>query len=376
MTGLQRGVCSVQHADALPEAAAACALLERVRRNAEAVLRARGWRVLELVELCCCKVAPESGRANVAGWCMPAGDGSTAKRIALRLRQPKGRGHGLLPFEEILGTMMHEMAHIVHMKHSAAFYQLMDELSRQWEQLEASGRVLDETGFPTIGGHRLSVEQHNPGSAEGRARALAAAEKRARLSGLMGRPGGRLLGHGQCLGWVQLSPRERAARAAERRAAEASHGFGDDELPEFVMPLMPSTPTQLGTRAPAQASGAAQVADGYAPRSRSRTRGCTKCTSCRRDVESLVSLCGECGSSGASRRCSVSPAQEVVCNGSSGYEDAELQMALAQSQAALVNEEKLAMRAAIAASRVEVSVRGWVDAPVVLLSSSDEEGCA
>eukprot|EP00444_Apocalathium_aciculiferum_P045570 CAMPEP_0183526546 /NCGR_PEP_ID=MMETSP0371-20130417/21399_1 /TAXON_ID=268820 /ORGANISM="Peridinium aciculiferum, Strain PAER-2" /LENGTH=176 /DNA_ID=CAMNT_0025725915 /DNA_START=64 /DNA_END=590 /DNA_ORIENTATION=- len=161
------GVLQVEHATALPEADRARALLDDVRRHAEPVLRARGWRVRRLAELCCCKAAPESGKsANVAGWCLPAGDGQTAQTIALRLRKPKGGGHGLLPFESLFETMLHEMAHIVHSRHSPAFFELMDELRVEWEGLLAKGHVLDAAGFPLIGGSRMTFAAHNPTSTE------------------------------------------------------------------------------------------------------------------------------------------------------------------------------------------------------------------
>ena len=130
----------------------------------------------------------------MAGWCIAAGDAKTANRIALRLRAPKGKGHGILPFEEVFGTMLHELTHIIHTKHTAAFYELMDELSRQWEQLEASGHVLDESGFPTVGGHRVDPMNHNPSAAEAAKFQALAAEKRMRMNQLMGsgKLGGRL----------------------------------------------------------------------------------------------------------------------------------------------------------------------------------------
>eukprot|EP00438_Fugacium_kawagutii_P033734 Skav220014 [mRNA] locus=scaffold947:329536:330591:+ [translate_table: standard] len=224
-------VHAVHHASALPDASSALALLERVKRNAEALLRARGWSVLSLVELCCCKVAPEKTAGHVEGWCIPAGDCKTAERIAIRLRTPKGKGHHVLDFESVFGTMLHELAHIVHSKHTPAFYQLMDELQNQWERLEASGQVLDEHGFPTVGGHRVDTSQHNPSTGHARALALAAAEKRERLNGIMS---SQRLG-GKRSDWESLPPRERAARAAERRAREAALGFGEEEEPQNVL---------------------------------------------------------------------------------------------------------------------------------------------
>lgn len=221
------GIQEVQHAESLPEASLAILLLERVRRNAEAILLARHWRVLALVELCCCKAAPEKTAAHVAGWCIPAGDGMTAQKIAIRLRRPKGKGHQLLSFEDVFGTMLHELAHIVHSKHTPAFYRLMDELQAQWEELEASGQVLDERGFPTVGGQRMDSSRHNPSPQKARALALAAAERR-RVA-----PRPTPLGYGhEPSSWRSLPPRERAARAAERRASDATRGFGEEELPE------------------------------------------------------------------------------------------------------------------------------------------------
>eukprot|EP00434_Breviolum_minutum_P017353 symbB.v1.2.015320.t1/scaffold1138.1/size205980/19 len=225
-------VHALHYATALPDASSARVLLERVKRNAEALLRARGWSVLSLAELCCCKVAPEKTAAHVAGWCIPAGDCKTAQRIAIRLRTPKGKGHSLLDFESVFGTMLHELAHIVHSKHTPAFYQLMDELQDEWERLEAAGHVLDEQGFPTVGGRRIDT-RHNPTVVEGHALALAAAEKRERLGKMMSSG---QLGYGnEPASWRTLPARERAARAAERRAKEAALGFGEEELPENLL---------------------------------------------------------------------------------------------------------------------------------------------
>ena len=193
--------------------------------------------MLSLVELCCCKVAPEKTAAQVAGWCIPAGDCRTAEKIAIRLRTPKGKGHCLLDFESVFGTMLHELAHIVHSKHTPAFYQLMDELQKDWERLEAAGQVLDEQGFPTVGGQRIDAS-HNPSTLHVRALALAAAEKRARVNGIMS---SQKLGYGNEPNWKKLLPRERAARAAERRAIEAALGFGDEEEPHAVTTASAST---------------------------------------------------------------------------------------------------------------------------------------
>lgn len=118
-------------------------LLERVRRNAQPLLRAHGWIVQELVELCCCSAAPESAQAGTSCWCLATSEG-TALRIALRLRNPKT--HELLQFEQVFGAMLHAMCHIRHGQHSAQFHLLQDRLHGQWERLMAAGATVDVAG--------------------------------------------------------------------------------------------------------------------------------------------------------------------------------------------------------------------------------------
>eukprot|EP00931_Biecheleriopsis_adriatica_P045984 TRINITY_DN26374_c0_g1_i1.p1 TRINITY_DN26374_c0_g1~~TRINITY_DN26374_c0_g1_i1.p1 ORF type:complete len:364 (+),score=79.03 TRINITY_DN26374_c0_g1_i1:57-1148(+) len=353
-------VHSVQHASSLPDANAARDLLERVRRSAEALLRARSWRVLSLVELCCCKEAPEKSAASVAGWCRPVGDSATAERIALRLRHPKGKGHGLLPFEEVFGTMIHELTHIVHMKHSAAFYQLMDELQTQWEQLEASGKVLDEAGFPTVGGQRVTDSAHNPRTAsDGRAKALEAAEARARR---FQNWGSGTLGHGRTPGadWARLSPRERAARAAERRAAEAARGLGDDELPDNHRSGFGAS--VLGTKTPEPRS------DAELGKRKICSRFRCNCGLVHTNAESEPSAAKQTPSSAEGRRSDVEAEEERL-----------LQLAMAASldggsgakRSAPHSEEEAVLQAVLAASAAES--RACPAGATIVLSDDETE---
>lgn len=230
-------VLAVEHAATLPSADAALDMLQQIRRHAEPVLKARGWRVNRLVEMCCCKVAPESGKPpNVAGWCRPKGDKQTSLTIALRLRTTKSKGHNLLPFESLFETMLHEISHIMLSKHTQKFFQLMDTLKGEWEDLLMQGKVLDAKGFPVVGGGQSFGGPQwisPPSSGEARQLAAAAADSRgARAPAAEGPQQGRRLGG--AARWNKLSPRERAALAAERRAAEAARGLGDDEEPAEV----------------------------------------------------------------------------------------------------------------------------------------------
>jgi hypothetical protein len=49
--------------------------------------------------------------------------------VKLRLR-PDGRDHEFIPYEEVLDTMLHELAHNARGPHDAQFYKLWDELRK------------------------------------------------------------------------------------------------------------------------------------------------------------------------------------------------------------------------------------------------------
>ena len=53
--------------------------------------------------------------------------GTTA--IKLRLR-PAGRPNNFYGFEVVLGSMLHELSHIVHRHHQPPFWKFLDELTR------------------------------------------------------------------------------------------------------------------------------------------------------------------------------------------------------------------------------------------------------
>ena len=118
--------------------------------------------------------------------------------------------------------MWHEMAHIVHGNHSAAFYQEMDDIARHYELIKSKGQLVGLDGFPIGGGRNADPQRHNPSRAEGRA------------AGAQGRRGpgeeaARVMGGGRLGGGAahkKLAPREAAARAAERRAQDARNGLG------------------------------------------------------------------------------------------------------------------------------------------------------
>ena len=214
-------VWKVEEIKKIPNSDEARKLLLRVKEHADNVLKARGWKVKRLIEICCCERKNMGTNLGVGGWCRGDGPGA-AHTIALRLRRP--RSHDFVSFEHCLKVMWHEMAHIVHGNHSAAFYQEMDDIARHYELIKSKGQLVGLDGFPIGGGRNADPQRHNPSRAEGRAAGLKAAEARARSSASWA------AGASAAAPRTEAVAREAAARAAERRAQDARNGLGDAEL--------------------------------------------------------------------------------------------------------------------------------------------------
>ena len=159
-------VWKVEEIKKIPNSDEARKLLLRVKEHADNVLKARGWKVKRLIEICCCERKNMGTNLGVGGWCRGDGPGA-AHTIALRLRRP--RSHEFVSFEHCLKVMWHEMAHIVHGNHSAAFYQEMDDIARHYELIKSKGQLVGLDGFPIGGGRNADPQRHNPSRAEGRA---------------------------------------------------------------------------------------------------------------------------------------------------------------------------------------------------------------
>ena len=109
-SGTSHCIQSCDHIRKLPNSDDALRLLHELKCHVDPILAARKWRVQKLYEVCCCTAGGKN--TSVGGFCVAACDGSTALRIALRLRTPKS--HSLYPFEHCLATLLHELSHIVH----------------------------------------------------------------------------------------------------------------------------------------------------------------------------------------------------------------------------------------------------------------------
>ena len=99
------------------------------------------------------------------------------QEISIRCRKSNNK-RDFYDFDHILGTLLHEMVHIVHGPHDETFDKLLNEL---YEQVE-NGSPLTIIDC----GHKLNLEKKNPPRHLVRNLAVVAAEKRAKHESLMG----------------------------------------------------------------------------------------------------------------------------------------------------------------------------------------------
>ncbi|KAI9015676.1 WLM domain-containing protein [Phycomyces nitens] len=172
-------------------------ILKRVASQVEPILTNRAWKVTHLQEFF-------PSNPNLLGTNVNRG-----YKINLRLR-PHYDDSIFLDYEDILGTMLHELVHIVKAPHDATFYKMLEELNQELDELIRTGYT--GQGFYSMG-HRVGTGQ-NPLSHQVKCRAATAAERRRGLQGIMLPVGG------ICLGGIQhqdVSPSIMAANAAEKR---------------------------------------------------------------------------------------------------------------------------------------------------------------
>ncbi|KAI7735821.1 hypothetical protein M8C21_017105 [Ambrosia artemisiifolia] len=159
-------------------------------------MRNRHWKVNLLSEFC--PSNPALLGLNVNG----------GEEIKLRLRQPNNESD-FFPYHQILDTMLHELCHNQHGPHNALFYNLLDDIRKECEQLMAQG--FDLPG-KRLGGGGFTRQ---PPLSSLRHKALAAAQTRLQRGSLL--PSGpNRLGGDSSLRDV-LTPIQAAAMAAERR---------------------------------------------------------------------------------------------------------------------------------------------------------------
>ncbi|KAL1815296.1 hypothetical protein ACET3Z_017870 [Daucus carota] len=176
------------------------AILNRIAKQVQPIMRRHNWRVKLLSEFC--PKNPALLGVNV----------NHGVNVKLRLRRPN-RDSEFYPFHQILDTMLHELCHNAHGPHNAVFYKLWDDLRKECEDLMNKGISGSGQGFD-LPGRRLGGFSQ-PAVSSLRHTALNAAQKRARLGSLLPSGPKRLGGDSSLM--TALSPVQAAAMAAERR---------------------------------------------------------------------------------------------------------------------------------------------------------------
>ncbi|WCJ28514.1 zinc ion binding [Euphorbia peplus] len=176
-------------------------ILQQVAKQVQPIMRKRKWKVKILSEFC--PNNPSLLGLNIGG----------GAEVKLRLRRPNCEWD-FFPYEQILDTMLHELCHNEYGPHNADFYNLLDVIRKECDELLAKGITGSGQGFD-LPGRRLGGFSCQPPLPSLRQSALAAAENRARQSSML--PSGP-----QCVGGDKniknaLSPIQAAAMAAERR---------------------------------------------------------------------------------------------------------------------------------------------------------------
>ncbi|KAF9113187.1 hypothetical protein BGX27_002028 [Mortierella sp. AM989] len=215
-------------------------ILKKVATMVRPIMKAHGWKTTTLAEF---YTKGLLGMNTNSGWKI---------QLCLRYHSDENR---FLPWEEIIGTMLHELAHNIRGPHDEKFYKALNDLNNEYDKVIASGytgegfdsngqRLGTKNGRVGPGGMRLggAIGAASP-TAAARAAAVLAAEKRRQVNEMMLPAGGRKLGGGgggskidsTANGfWEQWhSPGELATMAAERRAKDqiwcGSSSAGDSQ---------------------------------------------------------------------------------------------------------------------------------------------------
>ncbi|KAI8321046.1 WLM-domain-containing protein, partial [Martensiomyces pterosporus] len=192
-----------------PYSEEALSMLQRITAQVRPVMQSRSWRVATLCEFYPRDAALQGQNIN------------RGQEVRLCLRNPHDP-YQFLRFNDVLGTMLHELAHIEHGAHDEKFYKLLDELKSETEGLMAQGYTGD--GFFSIGLRVGLGHSHNAPWHQLREKTLRAVEARQKKQMFAAGPPRALAGGaGRSSGsdWRRLetthSPAQMAAIALERR---------------------------------------------------------------------------------------------------------------------------------------------------------------
>ncbi|GFH54370.1 hypothetical protein CTEN210_10846 [Chaetoceros tenuissimus] len=229
----------IQHIPTLPSAEYAASILQRIQKEFTILAQKRGYNLSSVTEMCCCSDGLDhiNGKRGRKTRCMPdnvlgynLGNGRT-NRIHLRLRKPKS--HEFLPYEDIAGTMCHELSHCEIGPHNASFYKLMDEIMEQHAVFMVRGVVLDQNGFP-MGENGNTLGGSNRGNAGEQAEQRRRRQQQLGLGGTFRLGGGFMPAsgiHRNGNSLQGLKPSEASRIAAEKRFEERRKNDGQFCLP-------------------------------------------------------------------------------------------------------------------------------------------------
>ena len=194
-------------------------ILERILKEFKPIIQRRGYNVISISEFCCCgdgldHVSETKMRKqpdNVLGYNMiQTYNGHKSHAIHLRLRKPRNHNQ-LIPWEEVAGTMAHELSHCVYQNHGKGFYKLMEEILDEHASILVNGGGFNiYTGAISEGGGvQQTRDQQEPGQRLG-------GNKSGKSRLLLGQENGHRLGGG-CSRMDPKALRAAVAKAAERR---------------------------------------------------------------------------------------------------------------------------------------------------------------
>ena len=182
-------------------------LLIQLANHVWPIMKKRNWKVRNLVEFL-------PSNPNLLGLNINRG-----REIKIRLRPAHCSDGEFYPFHHLLGTLLHELVHIVRGPHDTQFYKFLDELWEEYE-LDIGNRMPDGS---MVGGRQVSDGETNKLQ-------ILNAEKRASLAKVMPQ-GGRKLG-----GSKVKDLKKAILDAAERRAKDSKWCGSHDDIVEIRDP--------------------------------------------------------------------------------------------------------------------------------------------